>query len=207
MLLESHTRMPSSLLQAYVQYKQDTRAIIAWLLSHGPKKYQCLKTLKIQDLFDLASHVQEQTRPVPSVVLFHFREAIKARTHLTRTFRRADIKDDRSDYNHEYFTNRLTELYTSLCRCEASGDSRHPQKITQEPYKRPCNFFAVLHVSEETVVDASEREDFHQHVRMSDKRQAVPHLDDGLGAAFELRRGVEVMLLLTHSLVFNLCRT
>ena len=84
MLINGHSakgggRIPSSLLDTYVRYKQDTRAIIAWLLSHGTRKYKSLKTVSIRDLLCLAEVVQEKAVVMPDTIDFHFREAISAR--------------------------------------------------------------------------------------------------------------------------------
>ena len=100
--------MPSDIYNVYVQYKQDTRAIIAWLVSHGPSKYKRFRTLYIKDLFDLAEIVQNKTVEMPEIIAFHFREAIAARTYMSRFFKGTSPNgaDDHATINHEYFTTR-----------------------------------------------------------------------------------------------------
>lgn len=97
-----------SLLQTYVRYKQDTRAIIAWLISHAKGKNACLKTISIRDLLDLAETVQKKAVVMPDTIDYHFREAIAARTQLSKIFRREGIPglDDEDTLKHEYFTTR-----------------------------------------------------------------------------------------------------
>ncbi len=104
----SEGRIPSSLLDLYVQYKQDTRAVITWLVSHRTSRYKHLQTLSIKDLFGLAEIVQTKAVEMPNTVDFHFREAIAARTQLSKFFRRASSQgaDDQETSNHEYFTTR-----------------------------------------------------------------------------------------------------
>lgn len=101
-------RIPSSLLDLYVQYKQDTRAVIAWLVSHGTSRYKGLRMLSIKDLFSLAEMVQTKAVEMPDTIDFHFREAIAARTQLSKFFRRASSQgtNDQETSNHEYFTTR-----------------------------------------------------------------------------------------------------
>ncbi len=72
-------RIPSSLLDTYVRYKRDTRAVITWLMSHGTQKLQSLKVLSIRDLVSLAALVEKKAVPMPMSIDFHFREAIAAR--------------------------------------------------------------------------------------------------------------------------------
>lgn len=110
MLFSSPTegRIPPSLLNIYVQYKQDTRAIIAWLVSHGTCKYKHFRTFSIRDLLSLAEIVQTKAVVMPDTIDFHFREAIAARTQLSRFFRREALYavDDEATVNHEFFTTR-----------------------------------------------------------------------------------------------------
>lgn len=101
-------RIPPSLLDIYVRYKQDTRAIIAWLMSHGTRKYKRFRTVSIRDLLGLAEIAQSKAVVMPDTIDFHFREAIAARTQLSRFFRREGLPgvDDEATVNHEYFTTR-----------------------------------------------------------------------------------------------------
>jgi hypothetical protein len=96
------------LLDTYVRYKQDTRAIIAWLIANGTRKNKCVQAISIRDLMELAETVQRRAVVMPDTVDFHFREAIAARTQLSKTFRREGIPGvgDQETANHEYFTTR-----------------------------------------------------------------------------------------------------
>lgn len=101
-------RIPSSLLDVYIRYKQDTRAIIAWLVSHGTQKYRRLSTLSIKDLFGLAEIAQTKAVELPEIVNFQFRETIKARAQLSEYFRGVDAEGEGGveTVNHEFFTQR-----------------------------------------------------------------------------------------------------
>lgn len=68
-------RIPDTLHCTYVRYKQDTRAIINWLLgmSHGARKDDEIATLTIRDLLGLAQIVQKKAVIMPDTIDFHFR--------------------------------------------------------------------------------------------------------------------------------------
>lgn len=57
---------------------------------------------------ELAETVQRKAVMMPDTVDFHFREAIAARTQLSKIFRREGIPEveDQETANHEYFTTR-----------------------------------------------------------------------------------------------------
>jgi hypothetical protein len=97
-----------SLLDIYVRYKQFTRAIVAWLVSNGTRKHECLKTVSIKDLLDLAEAVQKKRVVMPDTIDFQFREVIAARSQLSRFFRKESLAGvyDRETLNHDYFTTR-----------------------------------------------------------------------------------------------------
>lgn len=107
-----HRRTRSSispdLMDTYVRYKQDTRAIIAWLIGHGMPKQGCFQTVRIKDLLDIAETVQRKAVVMPDMIDFHFREAIAARTQLSKIFRKEALPgvQDQETLNHEYFTTR-----------------------------------------------------------------------------------------------------
>lgn len=107
--LTNEGRIPSGLLKIYVQYKQDTRAIVAWLISHGKREYKGGPTLSINDLFKLAAIVQKTAVELPDILHFHFREAIAARKQLSNFFRNVGLRDDHQTANHEYFTERYKD--------------------------------------------------------------------------------------------------
>ena len=101
-------RIPPPLFDLYLQYKQDTKAIIAWLMSHGTNKFKRLRTVSIRDLLGLAEVVQKKAVVMPDTIDFQFREAIAARTQLSTFFRTSSgpeltVEDT---VNHEFFTER-----------------------------------------------------------------------------------------------------
>lgn len=107
--ISSGGRISQDLLATYVRYKQDTRAIIAWLMLHGSRKYRSLNTISIKDMLSLAETVQRKAVAMPDSIDFQFREAIAARTEISRYFRqnkKADIHDQETTFNHEFFTSR-----------------------------------------------------------------------------------------------------
>ena len=99
-------RIPSSLFDVYLRYKQDTRAIVAWLTSCASCKHNA--DLSIQDLLDLADVVRQKAVKMPTNIAFHFREAIAARTQMSNYFKKASAEGmhDQDTLNHEYFTMR-----------------------------------------------------------------------------------------------------
>lgn len=101
-------RIPPSLFDLYVQYKQDTRAIIAWLMSHGTRKFKGLRKISIRDLLGLAEVVQKKAVVMPDTIDFQFRQVIAARTQLSNFFRTKTGPDltGEDTVNHEFFTER-----------------------------------------------------------------------------------------------------
>ena len=100
-------RIPSNLIHTYVQFKRDTRAVIAWLVGHGTSKYKRLTTLSLQDLLSLAEIVQIKAVEMPSTIDFQFREAIAARNQLSQWYRRVQDRyegDHQDTCNHKHFT-------------------------------------------------------------------------------------------------------
>ena len=106
---EPSGRLPSNLLDVYVQYKKDTRAIIAWLVTHGPGKYKQAQRLTIRELSAVADYIRSKAIEMPDIIAFHFRQAISARSQLSKAFRKFDLKETSQvdTDNHEFFTSRL----------------------------------------------------------------------------------------------------
>lgn len=101
-------RIPPSLLTIYVQYKKDTRAVVAWLVSHGTSKFKSLHTISVRDLLDLAEVVQKKAVIMPDAIDFQFRQVIAARTQLSNFFRTkigSEVTAENT-INHEFFTER-----------------------------------------------------------------------------------------------------
>lgn len=101
-------RIPPSLFDLYLQYKQDTRAIVAWLMSHGTSKFKALNTLSIRDLIGLSEVVQKKAVVMPDIIDFQFRQVIAARTQLSEYFRTQSGPEltPGDTVNHEFFTER-----------------------------------------------------------------------------------------------------
>lgn len=104
----SGERITPSLFDVYVRYKKDTRAIIAWLMSHGTSKSKSIHTMSIRDLLGLAEVVQKKAVVMPDTIDFQFREAIAARTQLSNFFKTNSGPDSaaKDTINHEFFTER-----------------------------------------------------------------------------------------------------
>ena len=107
--LTNEGRLPSDLLRTYVQYKQDTKAIIEWLVAHGASGYKDAHSISIRDLYGLAEIVRKKAVQMPDSIAFHFREAIAARTQLSNYFRKQTLDGmevGAETQNHEFFTTR-----------------------------------------------------------------------------------------------------
>ena len=101
----------TELFRVYVQYKKDTKAIISWLLSHRPAKSSIPlpERLSVRDLMAVADQICASAAvALPDAIAFQFRQAITARTHLTKVFRKVSTgsRDSACTENHEYFTSR-----------------------------------------------------------------------------------------------------
>ena len=110
-LFASKTHDPltaSNLFDTYVQYKKDTRAIVAWLLNNGPREDIDKDHLSVRDLICIAETICAKAVQMPEIVAFHFRQAIAARRHLSQAFRRAEGSraDAPGTEDHEFFTSR-----------------------------------------------------------------------------------------------------
>lgn len=115
--LDEH-RIPSSLIQTYIQYKKDTTAVVSWLVSHGTSKYKRLPVLSLQDLFSLADIAKAKAVEMPRTIDFQFQAAISARAHLSKWYKR--VHDhygnvDQDTCNHEHFTAWSGSTIPCLC--------------------------------------------------------------------------------------------
>lgn len=137
-----------------MQYKKDTRAIVSWLLSHQPADGPATSPgkLSVRDLIAIAERTCAMAVAMPEVIAFQFRQAITARTHLSKAFRQVGkgSGESASTEDHEFFTARsatylltlypsapvvhadgldsLTKIYTDLCKhCAKPKDTcNHP---------------------------------------------------------------------------------
>ncbi|KAK5143267.1 hypothetical protein LTR04_001942, partial [Oleoguttula sp. CCFEE 6159] len=172
--------LPPSLFDIYVRYKQDTRAIIAWLVSHGTRKYKGLRTVSTRDLLELAEIIQTKEVVMSDTIDFCFREAIAARTQLSKFFRKTSSPGDKDQetIQHEYFTARYTLLNL--------GDPKHDRKCTEKTPNRQCED------DREEVLAAASR-----------AKATTPLLiDDPLSDVFEFYKDIQEMndlLLATNS--------
>lgn len=102
----------TELFKIYVQYKKDTRAIVSWLLSHRRAERPTTSPgrLSVRDLIAIADQICGTAVAMPEAIAFQFRQAITARTHLSRVFRK--VSKERGEFGstetHEYFTSRST---------------------------------------------------------------------------------------------------
>ncbi|KAI9880764.1 MAG: hypothetical protein M1830_000653 [Pleopsidium flavum] len=206
----SRGQLPPSLLEIYVRYKQDTRAIIAWLMSHGTRKYKGFRTVSIRDLLGLAEIVQTKEVVMPDTIDFCFREAIAARTQLSKLFRKTSSPggDDQETVNHEYFTTSLTKIYTDLCECCARPKERCKRVSPDRPLSSDSetvavNRFTVLNLGNpkddcactEKTPNRQCEEDREETLTATPRAKATtPRLiDDPLGDAFELYKDIQEM--------------
>ena len=165
------------LYDLYVQYKQDTRAVIRWLISHGTIEQQKSSALSINDLFSLSQAACAKKVEMPDTIGFLFRKVIEARQHLSNFFKTssADGQLDKDTQNHEHFTGRymivsrcveavtltsfssLTVMYNELCKCCAKPKA-NCTKAKRQPSSTwssgaPGNRFADLKIEEMPLVD------------------------------------------------------
>lgn len=100
--------LPPDVLDAYVRYKKGTRALVAWFVQYSPSPNRRVKSLPIKELASLAQTVADNTKSLPDIIHFHFRETIAARKRLSKHFRgHVDGCDEDVDtINHEHFTSR-----------------------------------------------------------------------------------------------------
>ncbi|KAK3175945.1 hypothetical protein OEA41_007267 [Lepraria neglecta] len=209
--LTKEGQIPSGLHSTYVQYKQDTRAVVAWLLSHGTSDYKCRTTLSISDLVGLAEIIQRKAVEMPDTIDFLFREAIKARTQLSNFFRRTSSKgkNDEETLNHEHFTFSLTKIHANLCECCAKPKEKRKQADQCHPCedskKAPSNPFSILKFG--CTVDHEYPSGIRTHDSQYDNSASdregktatsgpsAPRLiDDTLVEAIELRKAAQEMV-------------
>ncbi|KIW90412.1 uncharacterized protein Z519_09057 [Cladophialophora bantiana CBS 173.52] len=125
----SFSGLPPDLLDAYVRYKKNTRALLTWFLQHSPAPPKPVKSLTIKELESMAQAVSKKLRSLPDVVHFYFRETI------------ADRKR---------FSN-LAKIYDDLCVCCGGLKSQHRKSSSSSPVcpsLRPVNQYEGLTVEE-----------------------------------------------------------
>ncbi|KAF6224723.1 hypothetical protein HO133_009916 [Letharia lupina] len=199
-------RIPPSLFDLYVQYKQDTRAIIAWLMSHGTNKIKSLHNISIRDLLGLAEVVQKKAVVMPDSIDFQFRQVIAARTQLSNFFRtksgpEVTVEDT---VNHEFFTESLTKIYTDLYGCCAKPVEDRKRTGRQKSQVVWENRFAALNpgttdtccdCGSDLPSDHRDGEGARQGVATVPRTDDTPQLlDDPLGDAFEICKELQVYL-------------
>ena len=126
--------LPPDLLEVYLRYKRSTRAILQWLLQHGPEPDKPFKSVALRELETMARTVREKISYIPDTVHFYFRETISDRSKLSKYFRiqSSAATNDQATINHEHFTatqvslsvvriqtayfcDSLTKIYNDLC--------------------------------------------------------------------------------------------
>ena len=217
----SGERIPPSLFDLYVQYKKDTKAIIAWLLSHGSGKCKNRGSISTRDLLGLAEVVQKKAVVMPDTIDFQFREAIAARKQLSNFFRtESDHQVVGEDtINHEFFTERygqlsslilllltcvvrensLTKIYTGLCECCAKPVEDCKRTNERKRLENLRNRFAPLKLGtidnsyDDGIERASEAKDARERFDTVPPVDDVPQLiDDPLGDAFAVCKELQV---------------
>ncbi|KAL8934321.1 MAG: hypothetical protein Q9216_005970 [Gyalolechia sp. 2 TL-2023] len=192
----------------YVQYKKDTRAIIRWLLSHQQADHVRPQDLSVRDLLAIADRICTKAVTMPDVIAFHFRQAIAARTYLSKIFRRASKEDavSAATENHEFFTSSLTKIYTDLCKCCAKPKDDCNHRYCREdcaiPSRTCTNQYGVLDIAGinvELLTLSDEAPCLHDSTADRDKctdslsnTTLSTVVDDGLGNIFELYREIHV---------------
>ncbi|KAK5447950.1 hypothetical protein LTS15_009449 [Exophiala xenobiotica] len=134
----SHTHnfdtLPQDLLDVYLRYKRNTRAILQWLLQHGPEPEKPVKSVTLRELETMARTVRERISSIPDILHFYFRETISDRSKLGKYFLKQSsaATKDQAIINHEHFTatqvslpvahiqttdfcDSLTKVYNDLC--------------------------------------------------------------------------------------------
>ncbi|KAI9711032.1 MAG: hypothetical protein M1820_002470 [Bogoriella megaspora] len=194
------------LFDVYLSYKQDTKAIISWLVNHGDPFASCSQRLSVRDLFHLAKVIRNNAVEMPDIIHFHFRQAIKARTQMTKVFRRDSVQqvDDDSNSSHEFFTASLTKIYAELCECCGKPadvcDRDSHARISKDVTANTSNRFTTLPLE----VDISNGTDNIRSVPQEGRLHASPKkenielaghcprlIGDSLSDAFELRKEIQ----------------
>jgi hypothetical protein len=67
--LTNEGRIPSGLLKLYVRYKQDTRAIVAWLVSHGDANTEVDRLSRSKTFQTCSDRPKEGSRAAPDTSL------------------------------------------------------------------------------------------------------------------------------------------
>ncbi|KAI4206809.1 MAG: hypothetical protein LQ346_000871 [Caloplaca aetnensis] len=131
---QTHDASPTTeLFRIYVQYKKDTKAIISWLLSHqradGPTTSP--GKLSVRDLLAIAERICATAVAMPDVIAFQFRQAITARSHLSKAFRRVGKAsgESASTENHEFFTARILAI-TPVGKKTTPAKTEHAQIVS-----------------------------------------------------------------------------
>ncbi|KAK3629730.1 hypothetical protein LTR56_017849 [Elasticomyces elasticus] len=203
----THTRyrLPPDLFKLYIQYKHDTRAVVKWLAHHGDGKITHTEKFAIHGLFQLAACVLFKGIELPSIIAFHFREAIAARRRISKSFQKANAEDvvDQDTCDHEHFTARrvllLRELYEMLCAKPIEPDnSKHDHDSRVDSRMGSPNPFVALEPadSDTSALDLAGGESYegccsehttHETVKPTKTEHALDSIvDDHLGDAIEI---------------------
>ncbi|KAK4986086.1 hypothetical protein LTR50_005546 [Elasticomyces elasticus] len=200
--------LPPNLLDIYVRYKHDTRAIIAWLVSYGTRKYKRLQKVSTRDLMELAEIIRKKDVIMPENIDFYFREAIVARTQLSKFYRKtiSPTASDQETIHHEYFTASLRKIHTDLCACcarsreECKRANPDCRSSGSEPVR--SNRYALLNLSNpkhdnvctEKTPSCPCEDDREEILAVASRAKATtpPLNDDLLGDAFEFYKDIQV---------------
>ena len=145
---------------------------------------------------------------MPDTIDFCFREAIAARTQITKFFRQKngpDADGDSENENHEFFTESLRQLYDGLCECCARSEEgcrkKHVECHHNDETRSAENRFAVLkgrhHEKDSTNVEDSSGFQRLRNTDVDEKQlpmaKTEPQLvNDSLSDVFEMTRLLQV---------------
>ncbi|KAL9092881.1 MAG: hypothetical protein Q9165_004299 [Trypethelium subeluteriae] len=200
-------RISAGLFNIYLNYKHDTKAIIGWLIDHGNSRYDAPKALAIKDLVALASVVQEKAIRMPDLIHFQFQQAIKARGHLSKCFRKDDLHgaNEQSTCDHEFFTASLKKIYTGLCehcgkpkgRSDDISCNATSKEVRDTKAHNRFSSFESDHIETQDLADVIETDlPLESRPKDSDGETTltIPMLaDDVLGQLFELCEEVQAI--------------
>ena len=108
--------MPPELFNIYLRYKQDTRAVLAWFLSHRHTTIDSsliANQLSVRDLARIALELCKIPVIMPATIEYQFKEMIRARYLMSQLFKKAEsLQADgaqisaKATEDHEFFTMR-----------------------------------------------------------------------------------------------------
>lgn len=90
----------------YLKYKEDTNAVVKWLLQYGTEKDKRSRSLSVKDLQRLVGVACQNNLHHHDSIKYRFEAAIKRRQRLTNHFKCKGSSHDAATVTHEFFTQR-----------------------------------------------------------------------------------------------------